>query len=258
VKEFFYSTSAFDASGLFLYTLSHAGFKDTRVFIPTIVSLMIVALAAILLVISLIVVSYRIINSIEEDMTNIGALKAIGYSSGQVVSSIVAQFMGLVVLGALSGTALSQLAMPSLSGLLESQSAFVWRPSFDMGLAVASCAVIWAAVLATAFASAMRIRSLDPLTALRFGIHTHSFTKNHVPLDTTPSPLALSLAMKHLLQSKRQAAGIALIISSVSFAAVSGISIYYNVGVETDDFISTVSGENPDCGLLLRDPGMCD
>lgn len=51
-----------------------------------------ISFALIIVLISMVVIRFRIINMIEEDMKNVGVLKALGYTSGQIVISFVLQF----------------------------------------------------------------------------------------------------------------------------------------------------------------------
>jgi putative ABC transport system permease protein len=252
-KEFFYSQQIEGASSLFIQSISYDAVKTSRTFIPTITSVIVIAFAAILLLISLIVIRFRVINSIEEGMTNIGVLKAMGYGSRTIIASITAQFGGITAAGGIAGVVLSQLALPVLGDILGSQSAVRWAPSFNFGLAAGTVLIVLAAVTLIAFAASRRIRWLQPLTALRQGIRPHNFKKNRAPLDRSHGPVSLLLALKQLMNNKRQAAMIAVIIAFVSFTSVAAMSIYYNIGVETDEFTTLIAGEVPDAGLMLKD-----
>jgi putative ABC transport system permease protein len=252
-KEFFYAQQMDDASSSLIFSLSHDMMKTARTFIPTITSLIVVAFAGILLLISLIVIRFRVINSIEEGMTNIGVLKAMGYGSGAIMLSIMAQFGGITAVGGVMGIALSQFAFPVIGDILGTQSAMIWHPAFNFALAAVTVLLMLALVLLISFAASRRIRRLQPLTSLRQGLRPHNFKKNRAPLDRSYGPVSLLLAIKQLMNNKRQAVMIAVIIAFVSFTSVAAISLYYNVGVETEEFIATITGEKPDAGFILRD-----
>ncbi|MDR2611268.1 MAG: ABC transporter permease [Clostridiales Family XIII bacterium] len=252
-REFFYSEHIEEASSLFIESISYNAVKTSRTFIPTITSVIVIAFSAILLLISLIVIRFRVINSIEEGMTNIGVLKAMGYGSRTIMASILAQFGGIAAAGGITGIVLSRLVLPALAEVLGAQSAVIWTPSFNFGLAAVTVIIILAAVALISFAASRRIRGLQPLTALRQGMRPHNFRKNRAPLDRAHGPAPVVLALKQLLNNKRQAVMIAMIIAIVSFTSVAAMSIYYNVGVETDEFVSVVAGEVPDAGLMLKD-----
>ncbi|MCL2757389.1 MAG: ABC transporter permease [Coriobacteriia bacterium] len=252
-KKFIYSEDTNENTALFAFSLSHDSTKTPRTLISTIMAMVVVAFAVILLIISLVVIRFRIVNSIEEEMTNIGALKATGYLSSQIISSLVLQFASLAVVGGILGLAVSQLTLPVVAGILETQSALTWKPGFDLGLAALSFLAAVLCVILVTFVVALRIRKLHPLMALRYGLTTHSFKKNSMPLDRARGPLSFLLALKQLLQGKKQALAILIIIFVVSFASIACMDIYYNIGVENDAFVSVIAGEKPDAGAMLKD-----
>ena len=170
--------------------------KQARTMVPMIAGIVVTAFAAILLAVSMIVIRFRIVNSIEEGMTNIGAQKAVGYRNAQIVSSVVIQFACIAVVGGVAGTALAQAVIPAVMKILEPVTGLVWNPGFDMGTAaIALCSVLLTVSLIS-FLSARRINKLHPLIALRGGITTHSFKKNALPLDTARGNFNFLLALK--------------------------------------------------------------
>jgi putative ABC transport system permease protein len=65
--------------------------------------------------------------------------------------------------------------------------------------------------------SARRIKKLNPIVALRGGIITHSFRRNHVPLDKPKGSLPFVLAIKLMLQNMKQSIMVGIIFTVVSF-----------------------------------------
>ena len=254
-REFFHTEGNGESSGLFVSSIYYQELKDVLVLMPTILAMMMVAFAVILLAISLIVIRFRIVNSIEEEMANTGVLKAMGYRSWQIIAAFVLQFAGIALIGALVGIALSALALPFVAGILEALSAMVWEPGFDSGFAAFALVFMVLAVVLVACVVSFRIRRLHPLAALRSGFAARNFKKDSVSLAATPGPLPLLLAIKQLMQGKRQALAIAFIIATLSFASVAGVSLYYNVGVNNEAFIALLLGDNPDVGLIVQNSG---
>ena len=227
--------------------------KQARTMVPSIAAVMVTAFAVILLIVSLIVIHFRINNSIEESMTNIGAQKATGYRSIQIISSIMAQFGSIAAVGAISGIALSLIIIPAITKILEPMTALVWKPGFDIVSAAVSLFSIFLTVIFISFISAQKINRLHPLIALRGGISTHNFKKNAVPLDKVPGPLTLLLALKQLLRSKRQAAAICVIVAAVTMASVAGLAFNYNMNDGKNNFARELFGEMPDVNFMLKD-----
>jgi len=252
VQQFIFSADE-NATPVFIHTRSYDGIVGARTFIPGIVAMVLTALALILLMVSLIVMRFGIINNIEESMVNIGVMKAAGYRNNQIIASMLLQFGGLAFIGGGVGIAASMLIMPPIAELLETMSALIWEPLFNSGFALMTLCVTVSAVLFVSFSAAKKIYKLHPLTALRGGILTHNFRKNNFPLDKSRGSLSFMLAMKKLVRSKGQSVMIAIIIAAVSFASTIGIAVYYNVGMKTLEFMSFLSGMTNDVVFILKD-----
>lgn len=252
-KEFFSSNDAEGQESSFLFILAIDNAKVARSTIPTIMAIIIVSFALILLVVCIIVIRFRIISSIEEGVKNIGVLKATGYTSTQIVSSIVLQFVSIAAAGGIIGLLLAQVLMPTIARLIESQSALVWNPGFNLDLVALSFILIIAVVFITSLIVAGRVKKLTPLIALKGGESAKKVKRNRLPLETAAGPLSLVLSIKQLLRNKKQAFMVTVIVALVTFTSVASMSIYYNIGVDPDEFIGLIAGELPDAGLLLKD-----
>jgi len=240
------------STGKVFCDLSYYNVKSTRLMIPTIAAMLIAMFALILLVVSLIVIRFRINNSIEENMINIGALKAVGYRNRQIVLSIVFQFLSVALTGGVLGVVASQTALPLIAKVIGPQIALIWSPGFDGGMALISLLAVILTAALISYISARKIKKLHPLVALRGGITTHSFKKNPLPLDRTHGSLGLLLAVKRLLLNKKQAAMVAGIVAVVTFAATAGLALHYNVNVNRDKFLRFIAGEIPDAMFALN------
>jgi len=237
----------------FIHSRNYNGLILSRTFMTSIMALMIMVLAVILLIVSLIVMRFGIINNLEESMTNISVLKAVGYRSAQIITSILLQFGMVAVGGGALGIAVSGMVIPMIASLLESMSAMIWNPGFNAGFAAVTLFSVLSAVLLVSFAAAMRIYRFHPLIALRGGIATHNFKKNNIPLDKTRGSLPLLLAMKQLLKAKGQNAMIAVVVAALSFASVTSIALYYTISANFYQFVATVAGEFADVSIDVND-----
>lgn len=250
-KQFFYSEGVDESSSAFLHSIDYANsVKQARTFIPMVMAMLVIAFAIIILAVCLLVLRFSIDNNIEQSMVNIGVLKAIGYKNSQIVTAIIFQFSVIAFVGGVFGIGISQVLLLPLSKILEAQSALIWNPPFDLRWAVISIFVVLLAILLASFLSAKRIYRLYPLVALRGGVETHSFQKNRIPLDRTRGSLPFLMGMKQMTQNVKQSLMIVLMIAAMAFASVSSISLYYNVGVETNAFESLIAGERPDAALM--------
>lgn len=222
-----------------IFTTDLATIKLSRTMMASMVSMMIVIFAIIIVVVCLIVVRFRIGNSIEDDMTKIGSLKAIGYTSRQIIQSVATQFALIAITGSITGIALSYFATPVLSDVFAQQSGLLWVQEFDGVISSTALSLILLIVILVGFTSARRINKLNPIVALRGGIITHSFQKNYMPLDKSKGRLPIIFALKSLLQNKKQSIMIAFILITVSFAGTFAVVMFYNTAIDATTFYET-------------------
>lgn len=227
--------------------------KMARTFTANICAMVLVAFSLILLLVCLIVIRFRIHNSIKDDMQNIGALKAVGHTSGQIIRAILLQFSLPTLCGGALGMGLSYLLLPTLSSAFALQSGLVWEPGFDPVLSIGGLLGLVVLVALVALLAARRIRTLHPIVALRGGLVTHNFRKNHCPLECTHGPLHLLLALKATLQNWRQNIMISIIIAAVSYACVFALTMFENMVMNPDTFIKMVVDELCTVNTVFRE-----
>lgn len=226
--------------------------KMSRTMMASIVSIMIVAFSFIILFVCLIVVRFRINNSIEDDMVKIGSMKAIGYTSAQIRISVILQFAMIAFIGALAGIALSYTTIPALSSVFAQQSGLKWKQGFDASISLTSLSIVLIIVVFVAILSSKRVRKLHPIVALRGGIVTHNFQKNHMPLDRSRGSLPILFALKSILQNKKQSFMIMFILVTASFAQTFAVVMFYNTSVDTKAFLETPGVELSNAIAVLK------
>ncbi|WP_449539132.1 ABC transporter permease [Ferdinandcohnia sp. Marseille-Q9671] len=217
--------------------------KNVNTLTINIVATILMAFSAIIVLVSLIVIRFRVSNSIEDGMENIGALKAIGYTSRQILSSILLQFILIALSASMVGIALSYGLMPFIGGIISSLSGLVWVQSIDIIINVVSIFLVILCVVIVTLLSAFRVRKILPVEALRGGIQTHSFKKNHFPLEKTKGSLHFLLGIKSMLSNAKQNVMILLIIIALTFASVFSMVLYYNVASDKTAFVNLFGSE---------------
>ncbi|MGM9951575.1 MAG: ABC transporter permease [Lysinibacillus sp.] len=249
-KEFPQSTV--DESDSYMWGLSFGMVKNVSTLTINIIAVILVAFAAIIVLVSLIVIKYRVSNSIEDGMTNIGVLKAIGYTGRQILSSMIYQF-GLIALSAsIVGVALSYCLMPFIGGIISSLSGLIWHQKFDMIINVVNVFIVVFCVVIVTFISALRVRNIQPIMALRGGIHTHSFRKNHFPLENTGGGLHFLLAIKSMVMHAKQNIMILFIITALTFASVFSLVLYYNIASDKTAFVDLFNTEPANVMMFVK------
>ena len=217
--------------------------KDTRTMVCNLIILVLSAFAMIILLVSVFLCKFRISNSIEEDMVNMGVLKALGYTGNMIITGVVLPYLMVTVFASLLGVAVSYAVLPGLGELLTSQAGFSFVLSFDIKGLI--CVVTLLAVIVAFFTytGAKRIRKLQPINAIRGNSQGKSARKNYFPLDETNVKTKLLLVLKQTFSNGKQNIllfGVSFVLTIlVAFAS----TMFYNVIVKPDNFISTLSEE---------------
>jgi len=227
--------------------------RNSHMLMPTLIGTILSVFAIVFLIVSLIVMRFRINNSIDEGMTNIGTLKALGYTNRQIVLSILLQFGLVALIGGAMGMLASQLVLPSFTTIMGPMFSFVWRPDVNIPVMLVMLAFILTCVLLFSLLSTMRIYRLYPLVALRGEFASRKGKIARLPLDKVGGSLPFLLAVKDVLQNKRQTIAIGFIVLGVTFTAVIGIGAYYATAVNYDEFLKTMVGEPFDILAVVND-----
>ena len=228
--------------------------QTARTANPLFVSLIVTVFSFILVIISIFTIRFRIVNNIEEGMTNIGILKAVGYGNHHIILSIVLQFTIIALIGGVLGVLVAQAMFPLVSMLMEPFLGLLWNPTFDIPFMLAAIGIMLVLVPIFSLLSSLRISKLHPLAALRGGTAKLNRSRNPVPLDNSLGNLSFLLALKQLLSTKKQTVTISIIIALLTFASIAGLATHYNLNINQEAYSLLLSGESPDIVVLVSDP----
>ena len=210
------------------------------------------AMAFFVLLIALVVIVSNIINYIQVNMKNLGALKAEGYTSKQLINTVLFQFLGLTFVAAITGIGLSYLLFPAVNAMMISQTGIPYHMRFlPLPLIFSLIILVGTVSLAVWFAS-NRIKKIEPIVALRSGIQAHNFKINHVPLERTNAPLNFALALKNTLSGAKHNVTIAVTMLVLSLIVVFSSTVYRNVIMDITPFLNLIVGETADSCINVQ------
>ena len=193
-----------------------------------IIAISFLAVSILVLLVIIMMLVNCISNYIKENMQTIGALKAIGYTSGNIKASLFLMFGGLGVLGSAIGVSLSYVVMPVIAQFVVVQMGIPFRVSFSiLPTAIAFAVVVFYIILVTVL-SVRRIKRIDPIIALRDGVAAHNFKKNRVRLDRAATGLNVSLALKTMFGNMRQNVITFIVTGVIVFLCVISILMFEN------------------------------
>ena len=225
---------------------------QARYIAAMICSMIISVMAFIVLLIALVVIISNIINYIQVNMKNLGALKAEGYTSRQLICSLLLQFLGLTVLATIVGTAMSYAIFPVVNMMMIAQTGIPYAIHFLPLPAFISLLILGGAVALSVWLSARRIKKIEPIVALRSGVQTHNFKRNHVPLEKTKAPLNLALALKTTLSGIKHNITICITMLVLALVVVFSGLMTENVITDMTPFLDLIVGESADSAINVQ------
>lgn len=203
-----------------------------RTFIATIFFISFLLTAVIIILIVILMVYNNISNYVKENMRNLGALKAMGYTSKDLKSSIYLQFIIICIIGLVIGVLAGHLFLPTISGLLIKQSGIPYCTRFNMLSTILTVIIIPTFVLLMVALSSRKLKKIEPIIALRDGVETHNFKKNMIPLDRTKLGLNMSLSLKNTFKNIKQNTISFITVLVLSFLMVIAITMFQNFSVK--------------------------
>lgn len=238
--------------GMYAASNSYALVSQSRYISQMICSGIMSAMAFLVLVIALIVIASNIINYIQVNMKDLGALKAIGYTSGQLVRVLLLQFLGLTLLAAVVGAGLSYALFPGVNAMMIGQTGIPYAIRFLPVPFALTLAILGAAVALAVWLASRRIRKIEPITALRAGLSTHNFKRNHIPLDRTNAPLNCALALKTTLSGAKHNVTVCVTMLVLSLVVVFSGLMLENMILNMEPFIQLIVGETADSCINVQ------
>lgn len=211
-----------------------------------------IAFSIILIVIALIVIAFSIVTFIEDNIKNIGVLLAIGYVNRQVIWINLIQFMIISVFGSVLGIITAFIATPYVSNIVSSIAGLKWPMKINIADAFLCIVFVLFLVLLITYFSAVKIYKITPIIALRSGITTHSFKKNHMRLEDYRGSLNFAISLKAIFHYLRQNCMIVVIIFVLSFVSIFGTVTYYNFVVNNKFLMNMIGIESIDISLEVN------
>lgn len=214
--------------------LSLAEMRSGSTMVVTILSVVLFAFSFLMVAVAVIVMRFRIINHIEIQMADIGAMQAIGYTGRQIQASIVMEFIVIGLGASVLGICGAGAIIAGLSHLITSTVGVRYVSGGQAGYALISIGSVLLIVFLVSWRTAARAARLLPVTALRGGRQAHSFRKNYFPLSRVKMGLVAALGCKQVAFQKKTYVAMAVIFAGVSFACAFGLIIWQNMGADNE------------------------
>ncbi len=225
-KEMLTSTDSLQS----ILTINYEEFQKINTLMAQMMATFLVIFSMIIVVISLLVVRFRIRNDIEENMINIGVLGALGHTSRQILTIYILEFLLISIVGVMSGIVCSYAIMPAISNSLTTLIGAVWRNTLHPIIDIETMLSILILIFISSYLCASVIKRYPPVVAFHGGIKEHNFRKNYFPLEEGIGNIHFKLSLKGFISCLHQNIITGTIILGVTFATIFCVVLYFNFG----------------------------
>lgn len=225
--------------------------KSQRLAISNVLILILVVFSSVILIVSLCVSKFKIENGIAEEIANMGVLKALGYTSREIIIACILPYLVSGFIFALLGIVGSYELLPILSLVVEMQSGFHWEVSVDLSSNLVVLLIILALILAFTLTAALKIRRLNPILAIR-SLFTEKHTRNAFPIDRTQGSIDLILALKNFASAQKQNLLLGIVLFFITIVASFIGTLFYNINLHPLNFVNTLVEEYPSVVITAR------
>lgn len=225
--------------------------KMGNTILPYVVGSVILVFALLILVISLISISFSINNFIQKNMKNTGIMEACGYTISELRNALTLQIMSVSSAGVAAGIILSVFTIPQMGAAFTLLLGITWDQKISIPAALITVGVILLTILITVRILSRKYNGITVLDALRGGINAHNFRKNYFPLEKTSLPLPLTLSLKETFGSIRKNIAMVVIVAILTIATLIGFGMMENFSVGTALF-DIMGGEWGDAQVIAE------
>lgn len=230
--------------------------KQTRTMVCSLLILVLITFSFIVLLVSMFLCKFRIQNTIEEEITNMGVLKAMGYTGNMIICATIFPYMIVGVIAALTGVLASYAFLPVLAQVLALQSGFSFALVFDIAALCLTVLILAGITLLFTYFASRRIRKLQPINAIRGNSESRHSKRNYFPLDETAGSLQLNLILKQTASSAKQNVLLFIVSFLLTSLLVFAGMLFFNAVIKPDNFTSTLSEETPEITLQVKSDSM--
>lgn len=218
--------------------------KNGRLVTTNIIVLILMIFAGIILIISLFVSKFKIGETLEEELANMGVLKALGYTSREIIVSSIMPYIIMGVICSIVGITLSYFLLPILSQVIEMQSGFIWKSKIDIGANILVFMLNLILITIFTLTASLKIKKLNPINAIR-GLTERRTSKNYFEIEETVGNIHFILMLKNFINTRKQNILLGIVLFFITIVSSFLGILFYNVNMNPTNFINTLVEEHP-------------
>ncbi|MBP3886790.1 MAG: ABC transporter permease [Cellulosilyticum sp.] len=217
-----------DSSNSFrvLLSINYATMISIASLLPVLLAYLMLCFVVIIFITIFVMIRHRIANSIEEQMSNIGTLGALGYTSGQITKVYMMEYSILALVGAVIGAIMSRVLLPFVNEFSFTMLGLRAIGSTSLGLDVMLVIILVGLVTLISFIQARKVKNYPPVIAFRKGINNHHFKKNYFSLEKTKNNVHSRLAAKRFMGAIKQNIIMGICVAAATMAMMFSLLLY--------------------------------
>ena len=211
-------------------SVSWENMKGGSSFLPMIMCALVMLFAVIILVVAMIIITFSIRNFINRSMRDTGALEASGYTVKELRGALTLQIALASLAGSLMGVLLGVATFGVFGQVVSGVLGLSWNQPVNVLAAAATVTALTGIMILDARWVSRAFKKFTVLDALRGGINTHNYRKNHFRLDKTGLPVSATLSLKDALGNPGRNIVLAIVACVLTIAMLMGFGMYDNFG----------------------------
>ncbi|MBD5560529.1 MAG: FtsX-like permease family protein [Clostridia bacterium] len=223
--------------------------RRARYAMQMIITAILSAAVCLELVVVTTVAASNVASHIQQSMTELGLLKGIGYTGSELVGALVFQYILLSLPACFAGSALAYTVYPVLSDLMSAQTGIPYAVHFLPGPFLLSSFAGTGVVAAAVWLAARRIQYIEPITALRSGVETHSFRRSPLPLAKIHLPMNAALGLKNSTAFPKRNITICVTMAALTLLIVFAATMVTNMLISPEPVLDLIGIERADLRL---------
>ena len=189
------------------------------------------------------VIGFHMQDVLDRDMTELGVLRAVGYSNGEIVVSYILQFILLGILGNIAGAVSARLFLPFIMGVIANDIGFEWENA-PIGFSIISNGIFTLLMIgAVSLFFARRIISFSPIEAFQERGKISVCRKSRISIEKMPFPVNLSIVMKMIDYRKGKSVLISVVMAAVMVAAGIAAILYIKLASDNEGLLKITGAE---------------
>lgn len=201
---------------------TYGAFANGHLTLPKISLVVMITFVFILCIITLTILRYAILATIEADFTDIGILKALGFTPNMVQLAIIGQYASLAIFSGSLSLLAAFIVTPVVGNVVLDSSGLYHTVQLSAPIGAATLAALLIAISVFSAITARRARRISPVQAIAQGVAPVYFSSRvNVKLEKIGVvPFNLRMALKQILTKSKRYVLLLVVSALLSYTLV--------------------------------------